>query len=32
VLLVGIIYMLSTLGADLLIALLNPRVRLEASK
>ncbi len=32
VLLVGIIYMLSTLGADLLIAVLNPRVRLEASK
>ncbi len=32
VLLVGVIYMLSTLAADLLIALLNPRVRLEASK
>lgn len=29
VLLVGIIYMLSTLAADLLIAYLNPRVRLE---
>jgi peptide/nickel transport system permease protein len=32
VLLVGIIYMLSTLAADLLIAALNPRVRLEVSK
>ena len=32
VLLVGIIYMLSTLAADLLIAVLNPRVRLETSK
>ena len=32
VLLVGIVYMLSTLLADLLIASLNPRVRLEATK
>lgn len=32
VLLVGIIYMMSTLAADLIIAGLNPRVRLEASK
>jgi peptide/nickel transport system permease protein len=32
VLLVGIIYMLSTLLADLLIAYLNPRVRLEATR
>ncbi|MEJ7798914.1 MAG: ABC transporter permease [Ilumatobacter sp.] len=30
VLMVGIIYMISTLLADLLIAMLNPRVRLEA--
>jgi ABC-type dipeptide/oligopeptide/nickel transport system permease component len=29
VLLVGVIYMLSTLLADLLIAFLNPRVRLD---
>jgi peptide/nickel transport system permease protein len=29
VLVVGLIYMLSTLAADLLIAYLNPRVRLE---
>jgi peptide/nickel transport system permease protein len=29
VLLVGIIYMLSTLIADLVIAALNPRIRLE---
>ena len=29
VLMVGIIYMVSTLLADLLIAMLNPRVRLE---
>jgi len=32
VLVVGIIYMISTLVADLLIAFLNPRVRLERSK
>jgi peptide/nickel transport system permease protein len=32
VLLVGIVYMLSTLLADLLIAYLNPRVRLEAKR
>jgi len=32
VLIVGIIYMVSTLLADLLIAYLNPRVRLETSK
>jgi peptide/nickel transport system permease protein len=32
VLLVGIVYMLSTLVADLMIAALNPRVRLEVSK
>jgi peptide/nickel transport system permease protein len=32
VLLVGIIYMISTLIADLLIAFLNPRVRLEATR
>ena len=32
VLLVGLIYMISTLLADLLIAYLNPRVRLEASR
>ncbi len=32
VLLVGIIYMLSTLAADLLIAYLNPRVRLESKR
>jgi peptide/nickel transport system permease protein len=32
VLLVGVVYMLSTLAADVLIAVLNPRVRLEASK
>lgn len=32
VLLVGIIYMLSTLLADLLIAALNPRVRLETKR
>jgi peptide/nickel transport system permease protein len=30
VLIIGIIYMVSTLGADLLIAYLNPRVRLES--
>ena len=32
VLLVGIVYMLSTLLADLLIAFLNPRVRLETTR
>ena len=32
VLLVGMIYMLSTLAADMLIAFLNPRVRLEAKR
>jgi peptide/nickel transport system permease protein len=32
VLIVGIIYMLSTLLADLIIAFLNPRVRLEAGR
>ncbi len=32
VLLVGIVYMLSTLAADLLIAYLNPRVRLETAR
>lgn len=32
VLLVGVIYMVSTLLADLLIAFLNPRVRLETSR
>lgn len=32
VLLVGMIYMLSTLGADMLIAYLNPRVRLETKR
>jgi peptide/nickel transport system permease protein len=32
VLLVGIIYMASTLTADVLIALLNPRVRLETTR
>jgi peptide/nickel transport system permease protein len=32
VLLVGIIYMISTLIADLLIAFLNPRVRLEGAR
>ena len=32
VLLVGMVYMLSTLTADLLIAALNPRVRLEAKR
>jgi peptide/nickel transport system permease protein len=32
VLLVGIIYMISTLMADLLIAFMNPRVRLERAK
>ncbi len=32
VLLVGMIYMLSTLAADLLIAFLNPRVRLEGTR
>ena len=32
VLLVGIVYMLSTLVADIIIAFLNPRVRLEASR
>ena len=32
VLLVGIIYMVSTLLADVLIAVLNPRVRLETSR
>jgi peptide/nickel transport system permease protein len=32
VLIIGIIYMVSTLLADLLIAFLNPRVRLENSK
>lgn len=32
VLLIGIIYMLSTLAADLIIAYLNPRVRLEAAR
>lgn len=32
VLLVGIIYMISTLLADVLIAFLNPRVRLEGSR
>ena len=31
-LLVGIVYMLSTLLADLLIAFLNPRVRLETTR
>jgi ABC-type dipeptide/oligopeptide/nickel transport system permease component len=31
VLLVGIVYMISTLLADVFIAFLNPRVRLEAS-
>ena len=31
VLLVGIVYMLATLGADLLIAFLNPRVRLATT-
>jgi peptide/nickel transport system permease protein len=31
VLIIGIIYMLSTLAADLLIAFLNPRVRLDGS-
>jgi len=32
VLLVGIVYMISTLVADIIIAFLNPRVRLEASR
>jgi peptide/nickel transport system permease protein len=32
VLVVGLIYMVSTLLADLLIAFLNPRVRLEKTK
>jgi len=32
VLLVGIIYMISTLLADVLIAYLNPRVRLETAR
>jgi ABC-type dipeptide/oligopeptide/nickel transport system permease component len=32
VLLVGIVYMVSTLLADVLIAFLNPRVRLETSR
>ncbi len=32
VLLVGIVYMFSTLAADLMIAALNPRVRLEVSQ
>jgi peptide/nickel transport system permease protein len=32
VLLVGIIYMISTLLADVLIAFLNPRVRLETAR
>jgi peptide/nickel transport system permease protein len=32
VLLVGIVYMVSTLLADVLIAFLNPRVRLEVSR
>ncbi len=32
VLLVGIVYMISTLVADVLIAFLNPRVRLETSR
>ena len=32
VLIVGVVYMVSTLVADLLIAVLNPRVRLEISK
>ena len=32
VLVVGIIYMLSTLLADLLIAVLNPRIRLETKR
>ena len=31
VLMVGIIYMVSTLLADLLIAMLNPRVRLDGN-
>jgi peptide/nickel transport system permease protein len=29
VLMVGMIYMLSTLAADLMIAFLNPRIRLD---
>jgi ABC-type dipeptide/oligopeptide/nickel transport system permease component len=32
VLIVGFIYMVSTLLADLLIAFLNPRVRLEGQR
>ena len=32
VLLVGMVYMLATLGADLLIAFLNPRVRLTGAQ
>jgi peptide/nickel transport system permease protein len=32
VLAVGIVYMISTLMADLLIAFLNPRIRLESSR
>jgi len=32
VLLVAIIYMISTLVADVLIAFLNPRVRLETAR
>ncbi len=32
VLMIGIVYMLATLGADLIIAWMNPRIRLDASR
>jgi peptide/nickel transport system permease protein len=32
VLVIGIVYMLATLGADLIIAWMNPRIRLDASR
>jgi peptide/nickel transport system permease protein len=32
VLIIGIVYMLATLGADLIIAWMNPRIRLEAGR
>ena len=32
VLIIGIVYMLATLGADLIIAWMNPRIRLDASR
>jgi len=31
VLVIGLVYMVATLGADLLISILNPRIRLAVS-